>query len=105
MKKWTSIGEKYGPAMEMTDQAKADAYFEECVIHMMGFGKSRKEAEDIERANLGYYAGYYNSDTRARVERLFNCAHPVFGAIAEHGEPSPKEAFDAGQRMAHQSGE
>ena len=94
-----TIGEKYGPAMEITDQEKANAHFEECVQHMMSFGKNRAEAEDIERQNLGYYAGYYSNETRERVERLFLCAHPIFGKIAEAGRPTAEEAFEAGKRM------
>ncbi len=100
MDKSITIGAKYSPAMEMADQAEADAYFEECVTHTMGFGKSREEAEGIERGNLGYYAGYYSKETRLRVERLFGCAHPVFGAIAERGPPTSEEAIAAGRRMA-----
>lgn len=84
-----TCGDKYGPAMKITDQAEADAYFEECVKHAMNsFAWSREEAERIERINLGYWAGYYDSETRARVERLFRCAHPVFGSIAENGQPT-----------------
>jgi hypothetical protein len=95
-----TIGDKYRPAMEITEQVAADEYFERCVTHCMSFGKSRKEAEAIERANLGYYAGYYSHETRARVERLFSCAHPVFGSIAEKGIPTPTEALEAGRRLA-----
>lgn len=94
-----TIGEKYGPAMQIRDQAEADAYFEECVQHTMSFGKSRLEAMQVEKANLGYYAGYYDDETRARVEKLFKCSHPIFGAIA-NGKPTPEEAFEMGQRMA-----
>lgn len=98
MKRKITIGEKYGPAMEITDQAAADAYFGECVEHCMIFhDKTRSEAETIERANLGYYAGYYSNETRARVERLFKCAHPVFGAIADKGAPTPEQAFAMGE--------
>ena len=104
MKAIISIGEKYGPAMEITEQADADAYFEECVRHSMEhFGKTRTEAEELERTNLGYYAGYYGSETRDRVERLYACSHPVFGKLAEHGEPTAEEAFDAGRRMANEA--
>jgi len=78
MKKDISIGEKYIPAMELTTQEDADAYFEKCVQHSMSFGKSRDEAEAIERSNLGYFAGYYSHETRERVERLFRCEHPIF---------------------------
>ena len=91
--------EKYGPAMEITDQAKADAYFEACVKHCMQFDRIRAEAEEIERANLGYYAGYYDFKTRQRVERLFDAVHPVFGSVA-NGEPTSEEAFTAGATWA-----
>lgn len=54
MQKEITIGEKYRPAMEITDAAEAQRYFEECVAHCMCFGRSREEAERIERCNLGY---------------------------------------------------
>ena len=96
-----SIGDKYGPAMSITDQVEADAYFQACVDHTMTYHrKTRSQAEALERANLGYYAGYYDTETRERVERLFQCLHPVFGSIAQNGAPSTEEAFEAGRRMA-----
>ena len=90
-----TIADKYGPAMEITEQTAADAYFELLVAHNMSFGNSREKAEEIERANLGYYAGYYNHETRLRVERLFRCEHPVFGA-AKDGVPTTEQAFAMG---------
>lgn len=99
--KTTTLGTKYGPAMAITDQDEADAYFEECVEHCIAHGgKTREEAEAIERSNLGYYAGYHDTETRVRVERLFKCAHPVFGAVAEKGVPTPEEAFQMGLEWA-----
>lgn len=95
-----TIGDKYGPAMQITDPKEAQEYFQVCVEHCMRFGDTREEAEAIERGNLGYFAGYYGADTRARVERLFNCAHPIFGAIADKGSPTPAEAFMAGVALA-----
>jgi hypothetical protein len=96
-----TIGEAYAPAMEMTDAQKAAEYFEALVRRdMKYFGKSRQEAEQMERGNLGYFAGYYDSATRERVERLFNCAHPVFGSIAENGAPTAEQALEAGKRAA-----
>jgi hypothetical protein len=89
--------DKYGPAMEITDQAEADKYFEELVRHNLSFGENTRElAENVERHNLGYYAGYYDSETRERVERLFKCEHPVFGSIAQKGPPATEEALMAG---------
>lgn len=101
-----TIGEKYSPAMEITDQAEADAYFERCVEHtiwhLINDGKAatrseaRAEAERIERINLGYFAGYYDHATRERVERLFSCEHPIFGSIAKRGAPTADKALMSG---------
>lgn len=104
MKHKITIGEKYGPAMKIASQAEADAYLAECIEHTMAHGFSREKAEETEKANLGYYAGYFDHETRARVEKLFRCAHPVFGAIAENGAPTPEQAFAAGlERGRNQS--
>lgn len=94
------MGEKYNPAMEVQTQAEADAYFDKCVEHSMALGTAREEAERVERMNLGYCAGYYSNEVRARVERLFRCEHPIFGAIAVKGPPTPDEAFAMGVRWA-----
>lgn len=102
--KWTkesTFGDLLHPAMEIKGQAEADAYFKKLVDYSMTFwGHSREEAERINKSNLGYFAGYYDSETRERVERLFHCSHPVFGSIAEKGTPTPEEALEAGKRMA-----
>lgn len=99
-----TIGELYDPAMEITDQAAADLYFQRLVSQCMErFGKSRAEAIEIQKANLGYYAGYYDNETRERVERLFNCAHPVFGSIAKSGPPTPEQAFNAGVKAGREA--
>lgn len=95
-----TYGDMYNPAMEITDPAAATAYFERCVEHAMRwFGKTRREAETLHRANLGYWAGYYGQETRLRIERLFKCEHPVFGPATDP-RPSPEVAFAAGMLMA-----
>lgn len=93
-----TIGEAYDPAMEITDQEEADRYFLMLVGMSMKNGQSREEAEKIQRANLSYYAGYYDSETRTRVENLFRCAHPIFGPISK-GEPTAEEAFEMGKKL------
>jgi hypothetical protein len=104
-----TIREKYAPAMNLTVQEDADAYFEACVEHNMRWSKqnneprSRQEAEVIERSNLGYFAGYYSNEVRERVEKLFKCAHPVFGAVAVCGAPTIEQAFNMGLRAGEQA--
>ena len=100
-----TIRDKYEPAMTIAEPGEAAAYFERCVEHTMRCRQTdgpvtREQAESIERQNLGYYAGYYDAKTRTRVERLFACTHPIFGAIAEKGEPTPEEAFAMGVASA-----
>lgn len=92
-----TIGEIYGPAMKITDHLEAAAYFAAMVkASMQKFGHDRDIAESNARESLGYYAGYYDNETRKRVERLFMCAHPVFGSIEEKGAPGPDAAFRMG---------
>ena len=102
--KGTTIGEMYGPAMEITGQTAADAYFERLVeSYVANWGKPREEAESVIRTNLGYYAGYYSQETRERVERLYRCAHPIFGAIATNPPPTAEQAFRTGLAIGQAS--
>lgn len=94
-----TYGECLEPAMEITDPEDAAQYFKDYVA----FIEPRDDdmiAESMAKENLGYYAGYYSTDTRERVERLFSCQHPVFGAIAEKGNPTPEEALEMGRKMS-----
>ena len=57
-----TIGEVYGPAMAITEQAEADRYFAALVAEQttyyeaqgLGVGEARVRAESVTRANLGY---------------------------------------------------
>lgn len=92
-----TIGDLYRPAMEITDQTEADAYFETLVAYAMKHhGTDRATAEKNERSNLGYFSGYYDNKTAERVFRLFRCAHPIFGT----SRPSVAEAIEAGKKEA-----
>lgn len=94
---YLTIREAYEPGMTITDPAAAADYFEALVEHHMRIsGHTREQAIAIERQNLGYYAGYYDAETAARVYRLFQAAHPIFG----RARPTPEEAMTAGRRWA-----
>ena len=104
-KELLTFGECLGPAMEITDPEDAQQYLTEYIKYTQTFldKKPRDDgmtAEDICKVNLGYYAGYYDSDTRVRVESLFTCAHPVFGTIKDNGQPTAEEAFQKGMDLA-----
>jgi len=89
-----TIGEKYNPILDISRQDYADEYFERCVQHTMSYGKTREEAEKIERQNIGYYAGYFSSEVAERVNRLFRTSHPIFGG---NMDMAPERAFALGR--------
>jgi hypothetical protein len=93
-----SIADKYGPAMAITEQIDADAYFWRLVEHSRGFGLTKEAAEELERHNLAYFAGYYSHETRLRVEKLFQCEHPFFGP-ATKGPPTLDQALSIGMAI------
>lgn len=91
-----SILERYGPAMAVLEKAAAENLFWELVYSAMVVNDlSLEEAEAQERANLGYFAGYYDRATRERVFELFGAEHPVFG----RHELSPEELLAWGETL------
>ena len=40
-------------------------------------------AEEIVKANLEYFSGYYDEATMYRVQKLFRCSHPIFKNVVE----------------------
>ena len=92
MKDNVTYGEKYKPAMEITDQGEADTYFDRCVEHNMRTAdRDRAKAEEIERHNLGYFSGYYGTEVQRRVERLYKTQHPLFGKVDGGSGWTPEE--------------
>ena len=92
-----TVGDLYRPAMKIQTKREARRYLRRLIAYAMAHGQTAAEAERIQKSNLGYFAGYYDEETRARVERLFDCKHPIFGAIAENGQPTFEQAFSAGK--------
>ena len=101
-KKKYTYGELYGPAMKIKNRPDARLYFEALVMYSLqeeGLTIDEKEVRQNIKDNLGYYAGYYDDETRLRVEEIFECAHPMFGK-AKDGSPSIEEAFKRGMDFA-----
>ena len=61
------------------------------------FLKLYSEVSDYAAKNIGYVSGYYDSETMARIQRLFKAPHPIFGTKTE---VSPSEALEAGMKKA-----
>ena len=92
-----TYGSIYGPAMDVQTEEEAKAYFAALVRrHIRLTGDSDEEATRVERINVGYYAGYYDADTRQRVYSLYGFGHPFFGRM----EASPDQLLNAGKAYA-----
>jgi len=94
--------ELLGPAMEIAksgDEAVAKEYFDALCKHYMRFGGivNREVAEKNAHDNLGYWAGYYDHDTRKAVKKVFGSSHPIFGDTF----PTPEEAFKIGMELGN----
>ena len=82
-KETLTYGECLDPTSKITDQADADqykaAYIAYQKMHMKGDRNDKGlTAEDIVNSNIGYWSGYYDSETAERIKRLFKCNHPIF---------------------------
>lgn len=99
-----TYGECLGPAMNITDPEDAKQYLEEYISFIQKYinnvpeSDKRMRAEEVAKSNLGYYAGYYDNETRYRVEKLFMCSHPIFGSIEKGGIPTADEVFEMGKQ-------
>jgi hypothetical protein len=109
-KETLTYGEALGPAMEIKTRSEAMGYLDAYVafiqkdIDANKFDPDGQTAAEIARHNLGYWAGYYGNDVRRRVEKLFSCAHPIFGSIAKNGIPTSREAFEMGLQISKMGG-
>lgn len=88
-----SYTSKYDAIFRIDDGETARRYLRACVDHCMRLndmaGKpiDKQKAMQIEKTNIGYYAGYGTAQDRLRVENLFGCIHPFLGPAEE--QPSP----------------
>lgn len=51
------------------------------------------------RQNIGYVSGYYDSETRSKIQKIFETAHPIFGTST----PSGDEALKVGQKLGEEA--
>jgi hypothetical protein len=54
-------------------------------------------APDVVRKNLGYGAGYYDTETATKIYEVFDVRHPIFGRTF----PKPEWAMEMGMRRAN----
>jgi hypothetical protein len=90
-----------GPAMDIAqrgDAAEAAEFVERYIAHLRRRNPewTAEQAHQCVMSNVGYFAGYYDSETMRAVREVFGAAHPILGADA----PTPEKALEAGKRAA-----
>lgn len=81
-----TFGQIFKPAMEVKTEEEAKEYFDAIVeYYKTVFGKDQQEAEKVTKINIGYWAGYYDTETRIRVYKLYKVGHPIFGSSMKYG--------------------
>lgn len=81
------------------DKDEADKLIKGLIKRRVELAKvSEEEARKIELHNIGYYAGYYNQETRKRVEILFDAPHPILGSYKE--KLTSRQIFEIGAALA-----
>lgn len=78
-KKDDTTGKIYDHICHIYTPTEAKEFFEAVVDRQMtAWGKSRSEAENIERQNIFTWARYMGTEIVARMNVLFSAEHPVF---------------------------
>lgn len=86
-------------AIEVRTQEEADECFSNLVEQQLReHGADPSTVDARVRCALGYFAGYYDHETRLRIEQLYRCEHPIFGP-ATKGLPSPEKIFRMGLEL------
>lgn len=98
-----NLGELLDRAMLANTQAEADECYEAVRLFLQPHHPylSADELRKLVLENIGYWASYSPRGTRARVEPFYGCEHPLFGSIAEYGEPTPADVMTAGMRIVN----
>ena len=88
-------------ALDAHTQAQADAALAALVDQVLQASNlERPTAEAWVRRDIAYATGRYDHATRRRVEKLYKCAHPLFGAIEANAPPTPEQASTMGRELA-----
>lgn len=87
----------YDALVCLKNQKLADELFDSVVLkNMQILGVDRDQAEKNVRENIGYYAAYWDTETRERCEKLYGAIHPFLGPVSNNY--TPEEIFELGKQ-------
>ena len=93
-----TIAELYSRSTKIETEQEAKTYLNNLVQYFVQrFNMPLDEAYLKVRQNIGYFSGYYSDEIRRRIEKLFNCVHPILGSV--DNDLSPEEIFKIGFEM------
>lgn len=88
---------KYPAICEATTKEQMQAYFEQHLKDCAEkFGGTPESHRAVQLSNVGYFSGYYSSETAKRVHDWLGATHPIFGASHADGTLKPEEALARG---------
>ena len=100
----TYVGQ-FAEALACETKDQADKWLAgEIERYRVEFGKEADEAARIISMNLGYMAGYYNTEVAHKINRLYGATHPIFGGSDYHDTVTPEEAFALGEKSVSTEG-
>lgn len=78
-----TMGEIFNAALDVAKTGNGDrcqAFLTSYVEYIVSESNHNvDEAENIAKSNLGYFAGYYNSEVYETINKAYGAVHPVFG--------------------------
>jgi len=95
-----TIGECYGRCTEIVDHNQANEYFIALVERNLRICPEHDldTAIKVEKDNIGYFAGYCDSETALRMELLFNTIHPILGSAQNYCMMSAEDIVEVGRK-------
>ena len=93
-----TMGEIFNTALDVAETGDGDrcqAFLTSYVEYIVSESNNNvAEAENIAKSNLGYFAGYYNSEVYETINKAYGAVHPVFGC--NPFDLSPEEVYRKG---------
>lgn len=105
-KKLSTMGEVFNKALQLAKEDKEEAldFFKEYIRYILEDNdevNSLNEAEEIAKANFGYFAGYYSQEVCDIIYETYQCSHPIFGdkPFEVNPEDAYKKGLEAGSKL------
>lgn len=105
-----TMGEIFDKALETAktkDQKRCESFLL-CYADWIKEENPEMVIEDcLKRAksNLGYFAGYYSTETAKLIENSYRAIHPIFGSAYDRDKYSAEDFFRMGQEHAQRHSE